>query len=75
MSVKGSLELIFVCLLFLTMPTLDKTYLFIYLFIYLFSVFFIKNGGWQRPKLQTSFCKLKAEWWLFLYFVTHLNDG
>ncbi|CAB9540336.1 hypothetical protein CRYPA_1225 [uncultured Candidatus Thioglobus sp.] len=41
MSVKGSLELIFVCLLFLTMPTLDKTYLF----IYLFSVFFIKNGG------------------------------
>jgi hypothetical protein len=40
-EVKGSLELIFVCLLFLTMPTLDKTYLF----IYLFSVFFIKNGG------------------------------
>jgi hypothetical protein len=33
MSVKGSLGLIFVCLLFLTMPTLDKTYLFIYLFI------------------------------------------
>ena len=33
-EVKGSLELIFVCLLFLTMPTLDKTYLFIYLFIY-----------------------------------------
>jgi hypothetical protein len=32
MSVKGSLELIFVCLLFLTMPILDKTYLFIYLF-------------------------------------------
>ena len=30
MSVKGSLELIFVCLWFLTMPTLDKTYLFIY---------------------------------------------
>jgi hypothetical protein len=29
MSVKSSLELIFVCLLFLTMPTLDKTYLFI----------------------------------------------
>jgi hypothetical protein len=30
----SSLELIFVCLLFLTMPTLNKTYLFIYLFIY-----------------------------------------
>jgi hypothetical protein len=57
MSVKGSLELIFVCLLFLTMPTLDKTYLF----IYLFSVFIIKNGGGQRHKLQTSFCKLKVE--------------
>ena len=41
MSVKGSLELIFVCLLFLTMPTLDKTYLI----IYLFSVFFIKMAA------------------------------
>ena len=34
MSVKSSLELMFVCLLFLTMPMLNKTYLFIiYLFI------------------------------------------
>jgi hypothetical protein len=31
MSVKSSLELMFVCLLFLAMPTLNKTYLFIYL--------------------------------------------
>ena len=34
MSVKSSLELMFVCLLFLTIPMLNKTYLFIiYLFI------------------------------------------